>query len=300
MKNSSPGFSIVFALGMIVFVSAISLYLLSLIIPFSRSIKGIEASSYAYYNTNSALEEALFVTMSGTRNKAYGYEPSKLLSSSRGSSFSVDAMTSNIPEIWQGNSEFDSDWNRIGYNEPIQLFVGNNYLWNTGAIGIPTLQFRVPDTTKGIGIRPTLAGAAGSGVILWQVSSTLQSLSSADTTFITYNNVNNASNIVNLGSKQWELSDWSGTIQTLNSFYSTQCNWTTEKCALKFSIIGPLKDINGAEIPYLEYRIVTSNSIPAKFSSINAVGKYDGYTKSLQVDIPQLTTSSAFDFTVFQ
>lgn len=299
-KISSSWFSIIFALGMIVFVSFISLYLLSLIIPYSKSIKGIEFSTYAYYNAQSGLESALFETMSGAKNKVYGYESSNALIGNQDSGFTIDAQTNSIPESGKGNSDFDTDWNRISMNEPIQLFVGGNNLWNTGAIGITRLQFRVPDTTQWTWTRPTLAGNTGSGVILWQISSASKSLSSADNTFITYGDVNGILNITNLWSKNGELSDGSGSIQTFNSFYSTECNGATEKCALKFSIIGKLKASNGSELPFLEYKIGTSNTIPARYSSIEASGNYNGYTKNLWVKVPQLTTNSAFDFTVFQ
>jgi hypothetical protein len=96
--SQNPGFSIIFAMGMVVFVGFISLYLLALIIPYSRSIKGIEFSTYAYYYANSAMEAALFETMSGAKNKVYGSQPSEALIGNQDSGFTVDAMTKNIPE----------------------------------------------------------------------------------------------------------------------------------------------------------------------------------------------------------
>jgi hypothetical protein len=58
--------------------------------------------------------------------------------------------------------------------------------------------------------------------------------------------------------------------------------------------------LNNTQIPYLEYKITTTNSIPDRYTTISSAGKSHGFQKELSVSIPQKTVNQALDFTVFQ
>jgi len=91
-----------------------------------------------------------------------------------------------------------------------------------------------------------------------------------------------------------------GSTQTVNSFYSANCRNSNTKCVLKLSIIGSIKDTLGVQVPFLEYQIQTSNPVPTGITQILAQGDYNGYTKQIDIKIPQASLNQAFDFTVFQ
>jgi hypothetical protein len=85
-------------------------------------------------------------------------------------------------------------------------------------------------------------------------------------------------------------------------FYTANC--LSDKCILKFSVINELKttDIPSVSIPYLEWRLNSwwTNMLPLRYSIIESSWKSYGFSKSLQIKVPQETVSQAFDFTVFQ
>jgi len=294
--SPKKAFSIVFAMWFVLLTSLISIYVLSFIIPFGKSVKGIEFSTSSYYNAYAGVEEAMYLYGSGAQNKQYGYEDQKLITGTQDFWYDIASLGTQIPISWEWNSEYDTDWNRISSSEPIQLFIGNNLL-SASMTGITTIRFRTPDIS-GSG-RPTLAWSSGSWAILWQISSIAETLYPRDSAFITIWNINSVTNVwANFWSKQWQQIDGT-TYLSAASFYGANCNGT-KSCSLKLSIIGDLVDTSGKNIPYLEYQIVTSSPIPLRFSKILAEGNYNGYAKTLEVNIPQQTLNQAFDFTVFQ
>jgi len=123
MKYHNTGFSIIFALGFMLLSSLVSLYLLSFIIPFGRSVKGIEFATNAYYNAYSGVEEALYLTSSGAQHGIYGYEGNVSPSSQQDYGFDITSTNTFIPVAGQGDSEYDSHWNTISLGQPIQLFI---------------------------------------------------------------------------------------------------------------------------------------------------------------------------------
>jgi hypothetical protein len=57
---------------------------------------------------------------------------------------------------------------------------------------------------------------------------------------------------------------------------------------------------NGTPLPYLEYRLTSNRAIPLPATGIVSVWKSRWFAKTLEVQVPQLSTNSAFWFTIFQ
>jgi hypothetical protein len=91
-----------------------------------------------------------------------------------------------------------------------------------------------------------------------------------------------------------------GVQQNFWTFYNANCTGANE-CILKVLVIHPLiLSTNNTVIPYLEYIINTQRSIPLRYTQLESDGKTFGFTKKFKVAVPQQTTNSAFDFTIFQ
>ena len=294
MQTSSPGFSIIFGLVIVVLASTMSLYLLSFIIPFSQSIKWFENSSKAFYLWSSGIEQSLWDINQNT----LWYENSKTFTSDSDYRYDIVANGTNIPAIDTGNSELDNDWNIIGYGDPLQLSVGDSMVSSWGIVDI---DFRVPDFDgDGNNNDQTILWNGNTIVLSWQLSSTTETLLPSGTgAFITADDINNSASF-SLGSRLGiDLHDNSSSFST---FYTSNC-WIGDPCILKISPILNmfLNDGNSTPIPFLEYQIDTNwQSIPTRFTNIDVSGKSYGFQKNRNIKVPQLTTDQAFDFTVFQ
>ncbi|MCP4523541.1 MAG: hypothetical protein GY828_04955 [Candidatus Gracilibacteria bacterium] len=311
-KINNKGFSIVLAMGMSLVLSGIVLMLLEYIIPFGRNVKGVENSSAAFYNSYIGVEESLWEL--NQNHIGYG-STSPLPTTATGSSFTLESMTSVIPPEGKGNSEYDSDWNIIDANHPIQLSLSsdaNGTKINAVNFNQTEFQFRVPVIDGATG---TLTGAPDTPYIQWILSG----LNGADavvlngnlTELITQADIDG--DIFHIGLLQG--TDSSGNTCRLNEFFRKTCVTTIppltdigieSKPTLKLSVINELLLTDGRNIPYLEYRIVfkqdaaTEIEVPGRYSQISTSGKSYGYKKSMEFKIPQLSTNQAFDFAVFQ
>jgi hypothetical protein len=132
MKNKkTSGFSIVLAMGLVLLLSFSSLYLLEYMVPFSRNIKWIENASQAFYEGYSGVEEWLLQVYSWGIWEDYG----EIQSGVQVYEYSVIWSGSIIPIPEEGNSEYNSNWNRISQEEPISLLIWDDSLdesWGTG------------------------------------------------------------------------------------------------------------------------------------------------------------------------
>lgn len=297
MKKNTTGFSIIFALVIVLIASSMSIYLLSFTIPYARNVKWLENSSQAYYQASSAVEESLW-DMS-QNSLWYENTVSFTVGASQEYSYDIVAVWDMIPAVGQGNSDFDSDWNTIGFWSPLQLSLWNGLISSWGDVDF---SFRVPDfDLNGNNSSQSLQGWATTPVVNWQLSSIDNTLLPNGTgAFITADEVNNNVSSIKLGSKQGiDLYD---APSDLAAFYNSNCSWGNP-CTLKIALLGNmnLSNVTSTPIPYLEYKIDTkTQSIPTRFTDIFASGKSYGYRKDISVQIPQLTTDQAFDFTVFQ
>lgn len=279
--------------------------------PFAKDTKWIEFSSNAFYQSNSAVEDALYYV---ANHDLWAEEPNILVlawtfdSNILGSDFheeidrdpntdfgyDIIAKWNTIPPAWEGNSEFDPDWNRLAIGEPVQLEIGEGN-WNNA-----TISFRIPDT--GVSNEKSLKSMTG-WIISWQVSSENRTLIAEEDSTIGKDML-----------KFWEGKDFNfenryndgktltGEEISFPTFYS-DCNATGEKCTLKLSVINNLilDDWRDTPVPYVEYKIEgAGDNLPLRYTRIRTSGYSNGFKKDLYIKVPQQTVNEAFDFTVFQ
>lgn len=296
-NKNNKWFSIVLALWLALILSYTGIFLLDYMVPFSRNIVGIEHASKAYYESYGGIEDALYTLSQNPTGyttwpvSVWNYE------------YAIAGQWQVIPAVGTGNSPFDTNWNRLSQNEPIQLRVGQNRLSSGGSDRI-RLSIRVPNFD---GAGDVLDNTPNDDILLWQLSSSNESISTRDGEFITESDINagiTSESLWNSGVSshgEWVLVD--GTDRTFEWFYnnnSSPCNNGLNECVLKISVINPLITNGGDTIPFIEYRIETDTLIPLRYAQLESDGSSQAYTKNIRVAFPQQTTSSAFDFTVFQ
>jgi hypothetical protein len=293
-KNNKKWFSLIIAMGLVVVMSLAAVFILDYIIPFSKNVSWLENSSKAYYQANIWIENALLEISQND----FGFESLNNLENNTtaviDSGYAIVANGSSLPPVWEGNSEYDHDRNRISPGKPIQLEVWNGSVADWNNFG---LFMRVPDLNE------NGYNANGSNtdevvdslwpIIYWQLSSvdnilfaTGSSLESSEIQWFTQS----------LWWRNGQTLD--GTLMDFDDYYSNNC-WVWKKCSLKLSVINELKT-NGIQIPYLEWRIFTHGSIALRYAKISASWQSYGYRKDIQIKIPQQTVNEAFDLTIFQ
>ncbi len=292
MKYSrNSWFSIVLAIGLTLLLSLTGLYLLEYVVPFSKNVKGIESASNSFYQAYKGLEEAVYLNSQNIKNNIWYQTWATLIPSFwQEYSYNILANGTGSPLPGNGNSEFHRDFNKLSQAEPAQFVIGNGRL-STGSPTL-TLSLKVPDISNS----PD-AISTSSWIVLWQLSSSWASLTS--TNLITGAQINTSNFSLNLFSQAGTLLN--GTSQQFNTFYTNNCT-AGKECVLKISLISPIFNTISwnPRIPYLEYKLVSNPSIPLREALITTQGKSYGFRRNLEVLIPQTTTNSAFDFTVFQ
>lgn len=287
MKKNNGWFSIVIWMALMILIVLSAYVILAYIIPFMKSVKGVENTSGAYYQAYGWIEEALYHTK--TRWNLTTETGSFMPVTATWFSFQTFSSGTSIPQAWYGNSEYSSGHNMISQTEPIQLEIGNNVL-NLSSWDI-SFDFQVPAFTGGA---LTLSGT-NTPMINWILASESDTLY-ASGTWVTTNIINTFN--------AWQIKDKDGITLSWNtpdfqSFYANNC-WTHSGCILKMSVINDLFLTSGAKIPYLEYQISFPSSVPDRYTRIESYGKSYGFQKKLDVRVPQQTVNQAFDFTVFQ
>lgn len=263
--------------------------ILAYILPFMKSIRGVENTSGAYYQAYSGIEQALYHTK--TRATLTTETGSVMNDESVAYSFQTFSSGTTIPEVWYGNSEYSTGHNIISQTEPIQLEIGNAYITNWTNVNF---NFKIPAFTGGA---LTLSGS-DTPIINWMLSSDTDTLY-ATGSWITATDINSW-NWWPINDKNGFILSWSG--KTFSDFYAENCNDSGSWCTLKMSVINDLVLYpSGTKIPYLEYQInFWNNNLPDRYTRVEAYGKSYGFQKKLDVRVPQQTVNQAFDFTVFQ
>lgn len=291
-STSNTAFSLVLALWLTLILSLTGLYLLEYVVPFSRNVKGIESASSSFYQAYSWLEEALL--LHSTNGIWY----------QSGTQLSTNPVTFKYTIVWngrfsprqgvgEGSSEYDTDYNKLSQSEPAQFLIGNGRL-NGGSSNL-RLSIKVPD------IHPSTTDALSNtgNIVLWQLSSTGQSLTAASLINATQINATFTGQFLNTSRSGTLLNGVPSDFQT---FYNQYCDDPNEECVFKVSLISSMTSTLSwnPRIPYLEYQLRTDPDIPLRESSLEVQGRSYGFSKTLRVLVPQLSTNSAFDFTVFQ
>ncbi|MCH2188788.1 hypothetical protein MK079_03095 [Candidatus Gracilibacteria bacterium] len=287
MKKNTQAFSLLMAMIITLIMTLVVVFILEYMIPYSRSVAGIENSARAYYQAYAGVEQAL-------ENGGTISESSAPLSSW----YDVEAIGSLLPESGNGNSEYNSDWNKVRIGEPIQLSVGDNMVGNNW--GNFNFYLRVPDVSQ---VNATLSGAA---MMHWQLSAEDDSWNRATPIQASGVCSSQATLCSPFGGQGIPGINLFGQTEDMHTFYNDHCG-SGRECSLKMSIISDLVLQSGAGIaantrlPYLEWRAdFGSDQVPLRFTQIMASGKSYGFKKQIQVSVPQQTVIEAFDFTVFQ
>lgn len=292
MKKNNQWFSILVWMFLIIILTLSAYVILSYMIPFSQNTKWIENASRAYYYAYWGIESSLL--------KVKNNDVTDINIPTTWTWFWADIVAdwSLNPPPWKGNSDINSNYNKIWPNFPVQMEVWNNTLTNISNI---KMYFKVPAFTwwtlifdnwwKDPVINMILSSSTDSLTITWVVISNVIK-NSSDTTH---------SSVSSFALMQWKKLDESQ--DSFNNFYSSKCSlWKT--CILKLSVVNPLKarlSSSNYDIPYLEYKIdFWGASIPLYYTNIDASWKSYWFKKDLKVRVPQQTLNQAFDFTVFQ
>jgi len=300
MKKNKSAFSIVIAIGLVLVMSLLVLYILEYMIPYSKNVKWIENSSNAFYQAENSIEDALKKFKDRWESSFTDFsKPSSSVPIYY--SYNTTSSGTEIPYAWDWNSEFDTTFNKISQWDPIQLKVWNwiTNLWNIKfTFKIPEIEWQTYSLTWW-----------KLPIINWQLTTKNNKTLNSSWSYILANDIDSSwlngiifnwsmENDNNIKFADWQLLDWTGSWMV--DFYINNC-WNNSLCTLKMSIINKLESTTWINIPYLEYKIKLNNSnIPLRFSRIKSDWKSYGFQKHLEVKIPQQTTNEAFDFTVFQ
>lgn len=304
MKNDRLGFSVIFSMVFVVFISLLVIYILELILPFSRDTKWVENSSASYYEAMKWIEDSLFFAKENELTDRWEFPTS-------GPYTSVLVANTNdehksLPATGEWNSDYDKDFNIINTWNPVQLEIWNGLIGNWGDV---KLEIQAPDIDGDGSYSNNLT--LGTGVIInWQLTSATDTYSASSGSYISANNIifnkliNDTSWWNKIKGLAWMKLD--GSIPSpnrLSEFYQNEClAWN--KCSLKFSVVNELN--NGPiKVPYLEWKLDfntswSTNIVPTRFYRITSVWNTWAFRKILEVQRPQQTVIQAFDFTVIQ
>ncbi len=296
MKKNITGFSIMIGMVLVLLMTLSAYVILAYIIPFSKNTKWIENASNAYYISYSGIEQALYHIK--TRLSLVAETWSTMPTTSTWYSYTTASSANYIPKDWEWNSEYDKNYNIISQTEPIQLEI---WKWVLTSAPFINFIFRVPDLDTDNDTTDETLSWGALAIINWILSSWEDSLI-ASGSYITANEVQLASsnwlysNIIN---RNWLT--LSGAQMSMSTFYVDHCVGTSSWCNLKMSLLNTLElTTNNTKIPFLEYKISTTNSIPDRYTKINSSGKSYGFQKELEVKVPQVTVNQALDFTIFE
>lgn len=300
MKKNNQGFTLVLALGLSLVIVLLALLILEYIIPYSKNVRGIEHSSAAYYQWNTAIEDALLYLKENTNP---GEENTTTQPNFREWSwYNIVAKNTRIPEIWHGESSYDPDWNQIAVGKPIQL----QYLWEDINWNNVKIFFRVPDLNGILSADQRLSNTTVWSIVKWQMSVPSNLLftfgSGIESSDICGSNVCNDFSGITIGTLQGRDLEGNRTIsQRVGNYYDANCESSGDTCVVKFWIVNNLETTSWVKVPYLEWRMdFGTQEVPLRYSRIIGQWKKDIYKKQLELRIPQQTLSEAFDFTVFQ
>jgi hypothetical protein len=119
LARDRTGSALMVSMALMGVLSLMMILLMEKIIPASQATKGIEHSAVALYRSASMIEKA-FATMNYKKpGEATGNGTQSWASGS--GTYSITQNSAIIPIPGKGNSEYDSNWNRINAGNPIQL-----------------------------------------------------------------------------------------------------------------------------------------------------------------------------------
>ncbi len=290
MKKNKKAMSLPLVMWLLIVLWLLAQSILEYIVPFSKDIKGVENSTRAYYQAESWVEEWLYFLKNRTDPKEeeiINYDWDLTFELKTKSAWNI------IPKSWEWNSEFDKNWNRISGWNPVQIPIGNGYITRMWDFKI---FFRVPDLNRDGSNEIFDTSDFSKPIINWQLSGTQNTLNSDNTLFKALE-INWEEILMN--NRNWLTLTNTSTQTSFSSFYSNNCSSWSE-CSLKLSVVNELKTSYWKIIPYLEWKITSTDNIPYYYTKLYSKGKSYWYRRDLDVLVPRETLIEAFDFTVFQ
>lgn len=312
----SWGFALIIAVALLGFVTTMTVVFIEKLYPYSRMVRNIEDSNIAYYNAITSIEATLF-TMSGTH--PWDGIPQSTAVTDTGYLMYMTTGSSIIPAPSKGNSPYNADWNIFSLGQPVQLVIPNGVDWWD-----PSMQFRFripPQFLSWVALADRAFQNNGSGYINWMfVYDTGAFYADTEVNTIPWTQIfisgwavnntpqfNFAADLSAVYGRYYVDSIFTGELEDYynNAAYGPWINGANcagYNCTLKLSIIRPLKLVNGKTIPYLEYQVEFPNStiLPLQFMTLQSYGYSRGYIRTRRIFVPQITTNTALDFTVFQ
>jgi hypothetical protein len=177
--------------------------------------------------------------------------------------------------------------------------------------------FRVPDLDRDPATAETMdASLNGKWIVNWVIASSTEVLfASGETNVFVQQEIKDSRNpelaSVTIQNKNGNTS--SGWNMIFDFFYrdSSHLNGldvsngkcSSFGCTMKLSLLRPILLANGKTIPFLEYKIdfsAYSAGIPDQFINLTTKGYSNGFLRTRTIQIPQITTNTALDFTVLQ
>lgn len=300
ITRSHQGSALLVGLIITILLTIMTVSFLDKILTLGKTSNGIDNSAQSYSLATGLIEEQL-MNVNMTKETPW-LIPEKAETTLTKTWRILTAYTGGdtMPMSWKWNSPFSTDWNIIGMGEPTQIVIPENVAW-----GSVSFLFRVPNIPW-----ETSAtwSTSSSGIILWTFGYSGATLyASWETNIFKFNEINNTARYLD-NSRIWNTN--TGTVLDFPTFYNDAINgvWLNGakciafKCTLKLSMLRPFVSDLGKSYSFLEYKIVfpPGTTLPSQYMIINSSAYVDGFLRSRQVHIPQITTSTANDFAVLQ
>ena len=323
-KNNTWGFALIIAISLLAFVTIMTVVFIEKLYPYTKLVRNIEDSNISYYYATASVEETL-LTMSWTSpwNATPKTDMGTIAKGLTGYIMEMSTGSNNIPAIWKWNSPHDANWNILSLGRPVQIVIPSWVVWTD-----VDFSFRIPDEfLSGIPNAQRELQNMGSGYVNWMLiygtgafyaSGELNTIKWMDIimTGSTYGWIATAPyNIITDRAKNGKFTSPTWPTGTIHDYYinathgpwngltGIHCNDTPwYQCTLKLSIIRPLVLVNDKQLPYIEYKVnfPTGLQIPLQFMTLQSYGFSRGYVRTRRIFVPQITTNTALDFTVFQ
>lgn len=307
-KLHHRGSALLIGMWLIIVLTIIWVVFLEKIWRFSDRTENIEQSNAAYYLATSAIERAIYTTDKRTpwaidpvgfgALKSVGYTGTAL------------PLTQTVPRLSNGNSPFDLNWNIISLWAPVQIVVPNGVNWNS-----VYFHFRIPNLDPAVS--ETLDPSFNTKwVVNWVLAASTEALFASGETevfqWVDIQDSNTPFSSTLISAKNGNTS--SGWNMSFTAFYTDPAHLNASLsagsgkcqgygCTLKLSLLRPLL-VDGKSIPFLEYQIDFTAGyapgIPDQYLNLTTKWYSDGFLRSRTIQIPQITTNTALDFTVLQ
>lgn len=304
LRHSRKWSAILIGLTITVLLSLLIMGFFDVVLRAGKNVKAIEQSTQAYYlatgiaenqlRANNKLKKEPWKTEESipTDDKAYSW--SKLL---------VTAKSPTVPAPGLWNSPFDSNYNLISLDKPVQIVIPDGIDWNN-----VKFSFRIPKASN----NEIAAHPWSDGIILWTFWNKDKVLFANTLGLFSTNEI-----LSSTSTDEWKIIGWKGWYYYLNnttnptdfsSFYDNQMqgvSWNACAnfgCTLKLSMLHSVRWNNWQDYPFLEYKIDFGYSVelPSQYMVLDSKGKVGNYIRTRKIFIPQITTNTALDFAVLQ